>query len=78
VIAVRPDQINFQVPSETNTGQAAIRVRYNDAEMAAGTAVIEQSAPGIFVANNLDLARPGAILDENDRLLTDALPARIG
>jgi uncharacterized protein (TIGR03437 family) len=78
LIAVRPGQINFQVPLQTNTGQAAIRVLYNDAEIAAGTAAIERSAPGIFVADSLDLTRPGAILDENDQLVTEASPAQKG
>jgi uncharacterized protein (TIGR03437 family) len=78
LIAVRSSQINFQVPPETNLGQAAVRVLYNDAEIGVGTAVIQQSAPGIFVADSLDLARPGAILDENNQLVTDASPARKG
>ena len=78
LIAVRPGQINFQVPPETAIGQAAVRVRRNGAEIASGTVIVESSAPGIFVANSLDLARPGAILDENSRLLTDASPARRG
>jgi hypothetical protein len=58
--AVRAGQIYFQAPPETNTGQTAIRVRYNDAEIAAGTLVLERSAPAsssLTASISRDLAR---------------------
>jgi uncharacterized protein (TIGR03437 family) len=52
-------------------------VQRNGNDLAAGTAQIAVASPGLF-ADVLNLARPGAVLDENSRPVSDASPARRG
>jgi uncharacterized protein (TIGR03437 family) len=78
LVAVRASQINFQVPSEAAPGTAAIRVQRNGSDLAAGSVQVAAVSPGLFVADTLNLAVPGAVLDEDSRLVTDASPARRG
>jgi len=78
LIAVRAGQINFQVPSSVLPGVATVRVQRNGSDLAVGTAQVAAAAPGLFVADPLSLAIPGAVLDQDSRLVTDASPARRG
>ena len=78
LIAVRAGQINFQVPAATASGSASVRVQRNGSDLAAGTVQVAVAAPGLFVADPLSLAIPGAVLDQDSRLVTDASPARRG
>ena len=78
LIAVRSGQINFQVPAATAAGSASVRVQRNGNDLAAGTVQVASVAPGLFVADPLSLAVPGAVLDQDSRLVTDASPARRG
>jgi uncharacterized protein (TIGR03437 family) len=77
LLAVRANQINFQMPAATVPGTATVRVQRNGNDLAAGTAQIAVASPGLF-ADVLNLARPGAVLDENSRPVSDASPARRG
>ena len=78
LIAVRPGQINFQMPAAVLPGVAAVLVQRNGSDLAAGTVQVAAAGPGLFVADALNLARPGAVLDQDSRLVTDASPARRG
>ena len=73
-----PRSINFQVPGATAAGSASVRVRRNGNDLAAGTMQVASVAPGLFVSDPLSLAVPGAVLDQDSRLVTDASPARRG
>ena len=78
LIAVRAGQINFQVPAATGVGAASVRVQHNGNDLAAGTVQVVTAAPGLFVADPVSLAIPGAVLDQDSRLVTDASQARRG
>jgi uncharacterized protein (TIGR03437 family) len=78
LIAVRAGQINFQVPSSALPGNASVHVQRNGTDLAAGSAQVAVAAPGLFVADALNLANPGAVLDEDSHLVTDASPAHRG
>jgi uncharacterized protein (TIGR03437 family) len=78
LIAVRAGQINFQVPSSALPGTASVHVQRNGTDLAAGSAQVAAAAPGLFVADALNLASPGAVLDEHSHLVTDASPALRG
>ena len=78
LIAVRAGQINFQVPAATGVGAASVRVQRNGNDLAAGTVQVVTAAPGLFVADPVSLAIPGAVLDQDSRLVTDASPAHRG
>jgi uncharacterized protein (TIGR03437 family) len=60
LIAVAPGQVNFQVPTGTTSGAASFQVEVGGAMVASGTATVAASAPGLFVADPLDVARPAA------------------
>jgi uncharacterized protein (TIGR03437 family) len=78
LIAVRGGQINFQVPSALLPGVATVRVQRIGSDLAVGTVQVAAVAPGLFVADALNLAIPGAVLDQDSHLVTDASPARRG
>jgi len=78
LLAVRPGQINFQVPAATATGRAAVRVTRDGADVAAGTAEIVGVAPGIFIADPTDLSRPGAVLNQDSALNRETRRIRRG
>jgi uncharacterized protein (TIGR03437 family) len=60
VLAASPGQVNFQVPSDAALGPAAFQVEIAGAPAAEGSAPIVASAPGIFIGDPLDPARPAA------------------
>jgi uncharacterized protein (TIGR03437 family) len=78
LIAVRNGQINFQVPAATAAGSASVRVQRNSSDLAVGTVFMASSAPGLFVADPLNLAIPGSVLNQDSHLVTDASPASRG
>ena len=78
LIAVRTGQINFQMPAVTAAGSVSVRVQRNGSDLAVGTVQVAAAAPGLFVADPLSLAVPGAVLDQDSRLVTDVSPAHRG
>jgi uncharacterized protein (TIGR03437 family) len=78
LIAVRTGQINFQMPATALPGNATIRVQRNGNDLAAGAVQVAAAAPGLFLADALNLAMPGAALDQDSRLVSVASPARRG
>jgi uncharacterized protein (TIGR03437 family) len=48
LLAVRPNQINFQIPSVTGPGIATVSIQRDGAEVAFYSAWVAASAPGIF------------------------------
>jgi uncharacterized protein (TIGR03437 family) len=48
---VSAGQVNFQVPADTATGRAKIRVQRQDGTTATGALLIKTVAPGLFAAN---------------------------
>jgi uncharacterized protein (TIGR03437 family) len=54
-----------------------VRVRRNGADLAAGASQVASGAPGLF-CDTLSLARSGAVLDEDGRLVSDTSPAQRG
>jgi uncharacterized protein (TIGR03437 family) len=65
LVAVRPSQIDFQVPANAPHFSANIQVVAGGSTLASGTVPIERWSPGLFVANLLDTSRPIAALDQN-------------
>jgi uncharacterized protein (TIGR03437 family) len=49
ILAVTPDQVNFQVPWETLPGSAEVKVSVNGLSASTLTATVLAAAPGIFV-----------------------------
>ena len=78
LIAVRTAQISFQMPAAALEGIASIRVQSNGKDLAAGTVRVAAAAPGLFLADALNLAMPGVVLDQDSHLVTVASPARRG
>ena len=71
-------QINFQVPGLTplQPTQATVRVLVNGTEVAAGKMSVFPASPGIFIADfDASDPRPGAILNQDNTLNTEANPA---
>jgi uncharacterized protein (TIGR03437 family) len=75
LLAVRPTIVNFQVPNGTPPGQAEIRVTLNGADVATGTMNVGAVGPGLFLASPTDVARPGAIQNQDFNLNSQAAPA---
>jgi len=59
---VRPGQINFQVPSATPVGPAAVEIRRDGARLASATALVASAAPGIFATDASAPLSPGAVV----------------
>jgi uncharacterized protein (TIGR03437 family) len=66
VFAAAPGQINVRVPDAVKPGAAAFQVLRDGAQVASGSAAVENVAPGLFVIDALDPARPGAIIAAGD------------
>jgi len=69
LVAVRDNQINFQVPAGTAAGVATVAVSSGGATVASGMAAVAAAAPGLFIDDLTDTARPAAALDENSQVL---------
>ena len=78
LIAVRPGQINFQVPWATAAGEASVQVVEGGNAIAIGTMSVVAVAPGLFSTDLLDPARPGAVLNQDFSLNSDTKPAHGG
>lgn len=65
LLAVRPSQIDFQVPANAPHFAANIQVVAGATTLASGAVPIERWSPGLFVADLLDTSRPIAALDQN-------------
>ena len=59
-------------------GTATVRVQRNGSDLATGSVQVATAAPGLFSADALNSANPGAVLDQDSRPVTDASPARRG
>ena len=69
LLAVLPDQINFQMPWGTPSGTAIFEVRNGDAVVTSGTAAVAASAPGLFRDDPTAASRPAAALDQNSQIV---------
>ena len=78
LVAVRTTQINFQVPAATPAGKVTLRVARSGNTIVSGTMYVAPTAPGLFSIDPLNPARPGAILNQDNSVNTDAKPARAG
>jgi uncharacterized protein (TIGR03437 family) len=78
LLAVRPNQINFQVPGATPAGLPEIRVTLNGSDLGKDVFPTAAAAPGLFIASGTDISRPGAILNEDNRLNGAGAIARRG
>jgi uncharacterized protein (TIGR03437 family) len=74
ILAATPNQVNFQVPWETSTGNAEIVVSVNGFPANSLSATVSATAPGIFLEAN----GRAAALNSNESLNTDANPAKAG
>jgi uncharacterized protein (TIGR03437 family) len=55
LLYVASNQINFQVPEQTATGEATLSIVYRSGTSQAGTMTVAAVAPGIFMANPVGL-----------------------
>ena len=78
LVAVRPRQINFQVPRATPAGKASVRVTLAGRELAAGTVAVAAADPGLFVLEPQSWSKPGAVLNEDFRVNSESVQARRG
>ena len=60
ILAVVPGQVNFQVPADTTVGLASFQLEIDGAVAASATRPVAATAPGLFIADPLDTARPAA------------------
>jgi uncharacterized protein (TIGR03437 family) len=77
VVAATTSQVNFLVPVLASLGNAAISVRANGNELAAGQATITSAGPGIFVLRP-DPAQPGAVENQDYSANGSSNPAGAG
>lgn len=47
---VSPQQINYQIPSDTKTGNALVQVKRNGSIVSTGTIMVTDASPGLFTA----------------------------
>ncbi len=78
LLAVRPAQINFQMPRAVAAGKAAIRVVRGGNTVASGSVNVAATGPGLFVVAAGDPSRPGAVLNQDSRLNLESNRARRG
>lgn len=71
-------QINFLVPGETPEGRVPFRVAVSGMTVFEGDIQIWPTSPGLLSINPGDAARPGAVLNQDSTLNTEANPAAPG
>jgi len=59
-VAAAPRQINFQIPADASVGSAIFEVRVDGSVIGSANGAIAATAPGLFVSDWLDTARPAA------------------
>lgn len=74
ILAVTPNQVNFQVPWETLPGNAEVKVSVNGISASTLTATVLAAAPGIFV----DASGRAIAQNPDYSLLTPTNPAQSG
>ena len=74
ILAVAPNQVNFQVPWETLPGNAEVKVSVNGISATTLTATVLAAAPGIFV----DASGRAIAQNPDYSLLTSTNPAKPG
>lgn len=77
LIAVRADEISFQVPFETATGRTALRVTRGGSNLAEGPVDVLPEAPGVFF-DLADRNALGGVLNQTNQYAVAATPARRG
>lgn len=75
---VGPTQINFLVPKSTAQGRATVRVAVSGATTHQGSVNIWPISPALISLNPGDLTKPGAVLNEDSTVNSQANPARRG
>src|SRR4029077_20889706 len=78
LLAVRPTQINFQIPGITPLGFPEIRITRDGADVATDAFAVTAASPGMFVVSATDISRPGAILNQDSALNSATAVARRG
>lgn len=78
LIAVRPGQLNFQVPRATPRGRAPIRVSSAGKDLAGGVMEVAETGPGLFVVQPAEPGQPGAVLNQDSRLNGEGTRVRRG
>lgn len=78
IVGAATSQVNFVVPTSVATGQATISVQAGGQEIASGQFTITAAGPALFVAQPTDPTQPGAILNQDSRVNTAAIPAAAG
>jgi minor extracellular serine protease Vpr len=72
------DHINFLVPKATPEGRATIRVEVSGMVTHQGTMNVFPISPALISVNPGDETKPGAVLNQDNTLNTEANPARRG
>jgi uncharacterized protein (TIGR03437 family) len=75
---VGPGQINFLVPKSTAEGRANIRVEVSGMATHAGTVNIWPISPALISVNPGDATKPGAVLNQDNTVNSEANPAQRG
>lgn len=78
IVASATSQINFRVPEETPTGEAAVEVRQGEQVAARGRFQVTAAGPGLFVYNAALTSQPGAVLNQDYTLNSMGAPAAQG
>jgi uncharacterized protein (TIGR03437 family) len=78
LLAVRPTQINFQIPGTTPLGFPEIRITRDGAGVATDVFAVATASPGMFVVPATDISRPGAILNQDSAPNSATAVARRG
>lgn len=81
LVAVRPAQINFQMPGAppgVARARGGVRVEVGGVVRAETTIQLAAASPGLFVISVADTDRPGAILNQDSRVNSREYPARAG
>lgn len=71
-------QINFLVPGETPEGRVPFRVEVSGMAIYEGSIQIWPTSPGLLSINPGDVARPGAVLNQDNTLNSQDNPAAPG
>jgi uncharacterized protein (TIGR03437 family) len=78
MVAASSSQVDFVVPMGTEPGPATISARAGAAEVLRGQATITAASPGVFVLQPGDPSQPGAVLNQDSSVNSQANPAERG
>jgi uncharacterized protein (TIGR03437 family) len=77
LVAVRADEMSFQVPFETATGRTTLRITRGGSNLVEGPIDVLPEAPGVFF-DLTDRNALGGILNQQNQYAVQATPARRG